>query len=220
MDKKIETILIVGNSTSKYDELCNILSDDYKLVSAATGAEAISYLNNSPLNPDIILASYQMPVINGLELLEAIKDSPIFKKIPFILIFDEEDDNAITSAIAAGVDEVLVRPLLGAIVKKRIRNCIKLYPVLHYKNVMEKVVENEVDNSIKEIGVCTCPVCRNDLICLSLNLLPTKYVNTDKGELYSRVDKLSNTFRTKVLAAIVTAAETVKTHPRHTKTTY
>ena len=220
MEKKNETILIVGNSTSKYDELCNILSDEYRLVSAATGAEAISYLNNSPLNPDIILASYQMPVINGLELLEALKDSPIFNKIPFILIFDEVNDDAVSSAIAAGANEVLIRPFLGQIVKKRIQNCIKLYPVFHYKNVMEKVVENEVDNSIKEIGVCNCPVCRNDLICLSLNLLPTKYVNTDKGELYSRVDKLSGTFRTKVLAAIVTAAETVKTHPRHNKTSY
>lgn len=220
MDKKIETILVVGTSTTKYEELRSILSNEYQLVSVATGAEAIAYLNNTPLNPNLILASYQMPVINGLELLQAIKDSPIFKKIPYILIFDEADNGLISSAIDFGADEILVRPFITNVLQKRIHNCIKLYPVQHYKNIMEKVVQNEVDDCIKNLGICTCPVCRNDIICLSLNLLPTKYVYTDKGELYSKVDKLSNSFQARVIAAITTAAETVKKNPRHTKNTY
>lgn len=220
MDKKNKTILIVGNSTAKYEKLCSILDDSYQLVSAATGAEAIAYLNNHPLNPDLILASYQMPVINGLELLQALKESPIFHNIPFMLIFDDIDSEGISLSIASGADEILIYPLNDDIVRKRISNCIKLYPVKHYRNIMEKVVENEVDRCINELGVCTCSVCRNDLICLSLNLLPTKYVNTDKGELFSKLDKLSGSFQTKVLAAIATASETVKKSPRHTKNTY
>lgn len=220
MDKKNKTILIVGNSTAKYEKLCSILDNSYQLVSAATGAEAIAYLNNHPLNPDLILASYQMPVINGLELLQALKESPIFHNIPFMLVFDDMDSEGISTSLASGADEILIYPLNDDIVRKRISNCIKLYPVKHYRNIMEKVVENEVDRCISELGVCTCSVCRNDLICLSLNLLPTKYVNTDKGELFSKLDKLSGSFQTKVLAAIATASETVKKSPRHTKNTY
>ncbi len=217
MDRKHKTILIVGNSTAKYEKLCSILDNSYQLVPAATGAEAISYLNNNPLNPDLILASYQMPVINGLELLQALKESPIFNNIPFILTFDEVDNEGISRSIASGVDEVLIYPLVSDIVQKRVSNCIKLNPVAHYKNIMEKVVENEVDRCSKELGVCTCSICRNDLICLSLNLLPTKYVNTDKGELFSKLDKLSGNFQAKVLSAIATASETVKKTPRHPK---
>lgn len=72
------------------------------------------------------------------------------------------------------------------------------------KNIMETLVIDEVNQCIDRLGMCTCPTCRNDLIALTLNALPPKYVNTEKGEAFSKVERLSVAFQAQVTACIVT----------------
>ena len=63
----------------------------------------------------------------------------------------------------------------------------------------------------------TCAPVKNAFLMLqhALNDLPPKYVVTEKGELYSKINTLEQQFEVDVVAAITKAAVLVKRRPRH-----
>lgn len=86
------------------------------------------------------------------------------------------------------------------------------------KNYMEEVVFNLMDGVLEDINVCRCESCVMDIAAIALNDLPPKYIATEKGELYSRVNSLKSQFEVDVIAAITKAAVLVKRSPRHNLT--
>ena len=83
------------------------------------------------------------------------------------------------------------------------------------KNIMEDMVERKLENMLPQLNVCTCEICRTDILCYALNRLKPKYVATSQGELLSKIDSLSSTFDMSVVTQITAAAEIVKQNPRH-----
>ncbi len=84
-----------------------------------------------------------------------------------------------------------------------------------YKNVMEYLVLNKISEVWNALECCKCAQCKNDVIALALNELPTKYVVTQKGEVYARIDELSIEKEAEILTALAKAAKIVKEKPRH-----
>ena len=78
------------------------------------------------------------------------------------------------------------------------------------KNIMEDMVERKLENMLPQLNVCTCEICRTDILCYALNRLKPKYVATSQGELLSKIDSLSSTFDMSVVTQITAAAEIVK----------
>lgn len=89
--------------------------------------------------------------------------------------------------------------------------------VVTIKNYMEEVVNNLMEGILDDINMCKCETCRADIAAIALNDLPPKYIVTEQGELYSKVNSLRNQFEVDVIAAITKAAVIVKRAPRHHK---
>jgi len=83
------------------------------------------------------------------------------------------------------------------------------------KNYMEEIVFAQLKEVLADINMCTCEKCLLDVAAIALNDLPPKYIVTDKGELYSKINALSSQFEVNVIAAITKAAVLVKRRPRH-----
>jgi competence protein ComFB len=83
------------------------------------------------------------------------------------------------------------------------------------KNYMEQAVFNQIDEVLEGIDVCKCKKCVLDIAAIALNSLPTKYIVSEKGELYSKVETLRNQFEVDIIAAITKAAVIVRRNPRH-----
>jgi len=82
-------------------------------------------------------------------------------------------------------------------------------------NIMEKIVDAKLETYMKTSKGCSCEECFNDIKCLALNKLPPKYVNSHKGELFSKVDQVmlrQNSVDTDI--AIIGAMELVQSSPR------
>ena len=84
-----------------------------------------------------------------------------------------------------------------------------------YRNVMESLVESEYSRVAENLGCCTCDLCRADIIAFALNQLPSKYVATQQGEVYSKTFILRNQHFTDIMAALAKAAKVVAEKPRH-----
>ncbi len=87
-----------------------------------------------------------------------------------------------------------------------------------FKNYMEEVVENTLDQILAHSkDICTCDRCRLDIKALALNHLPPKYVVTDMGYVYTKVNELESQFQADVTVAVTNALKTVRKNPRHDK---
>jgi len=83
------------------------------------------------------------------------------------------------------------------------------------KNYMEDCVSDMLDSVLEEIHSCTCEKCRYDITAIALNSLPSKYVVTKRGELYTKLASLQQQFDVDIIAAITKAAVIVNRNPRH-----
>ena len=57
-------------------------------------------------------------------------------------------------------------------------------------NVMEKVVDDKLEEMLKTENCCQCERCIEDMKAIALNKLPAKYVSTHNGELFSKLDAM------------------------------
>ncbi|MCM1022975.1 MAG: late competence development ComFB family protein [Prevotella sp.] len=82
-------------------------------------------------------------------------------------------------------------------------------------NVMESIVRERLEFLLQGHDCCKCDKCIDDMMALSLNELRPKYVNSHKGELFSRLDttKYQNTIDIDV--AITKAISMVSSKPQH-----
>lgn len=83
-------------------------------------------------------------------------------------------------------------------------------------NVMEEMVKNRLKEHLEKTDCCKCEKCFEDMMAMSLNKLPPKYVRTAKGELFTRVEtSLERQKKLDIDFAIMAAIEFVSAHPRH-----
>ncbi|OPZ92967.1 MAG: Late competence development protein ComFB [Firmicutes bacterium ADurb.Bin419] len=83
------------------------------------------------------------------------------------------------------------------------------------KNYMEEIVFSLMKEVLDDINVCSCDKCILDIAAIALNDLPTRYIVSEKGELYSKINSLKQQFEVDVISAITKAAVLVKRSPRH-----
>lgn len=82
-------------------------------------------------------------------------------------------------------------------------------------NIMEKIAEEKLDLQLQSSDCCKCSDCHQDMLAYALNIIPPKYVNSAKGELFGRIDsaKLQNSVDIDI--AIAKAISVVSASPKH-----
>ncbi|MEE8483804.1 MAG: PAS domain-containing protein [Nitrospinota bacterium] len=78
-------------------------------VEATNGAEALEALQTS--NPQLIITDMMMPVMDGLEFIENLKNNPKTDSIPVVVLSGHDDGEFREKAIKTGADDFLIKPL-------------------------------------------------------------------------------------------------------------
>jgi len=105
----MKMVLVVEDDLSMCWLLKNILSDKYKVVVKNNGLEALSWLS-AQHPPDLILTDIRMPVIDGLELLEHLSHSALYKNIPVIILSGLDDSVMRKRCLDLGAYAYLLKP--------------------------------------------------------------------------------------------------------------
>lgn len=82
--------------------------DDFELFEAANGFEALRILPREKV--DLVLTDINMPDINGLELVSFVRNSPLYKDTPLVIISTEGSQRDREKGMALGADAYLVKP--------------------------------------------------------------------------------------------------------------
>src|SRR5436309_13907357 len=121
-------VLVVEDSSSMRAYLTTILesgseSYDLEIVEAASGFEALKLLTHHKF--DAILTDINMPDINGLELVSFLKNHPIYKTIPIMVISTESTAEDRKRAAALGAEEYLAKPFKAPELVDKLRRMLK-----------------------------------------------------------------------------------------------
>jgi signal transduction histidine kinase/ligand-binding sensor domain-containing protein/DNA-binding response OmpR family regulator len=103
-----ESILIVEDHKEINDYLAEIFRKDYQVLQAYNGAEACKLLKKQL--PDLIICDVMMPVMDGLELTEHIKQDLNTSHIPVILLTAKTDELDHTQGYLKGADAYITKP--------------------------------------------------------------------------------------------------------------
>ncbi len=85
--------------------------------------------------------------------------------------------------------------------------------VIH--NYIEKMVQKLLPRIMGEAEMCECNQCKVDVAAISLNNIRPRYVVSEKGELYTKLDSLDAQNEADVIAQMTKACVIVKNNPRH-----
>lgn len=89
---------------------------------AENGVQAMETASLQPL--DLIISDFNMPVMDGLGLLRAVRGHPVVRKVPFILLTGRGDRELVVKAAQAGVNNYLVKPFTAAILREKIEQVV------------------------------------------------------------------------------------------------
>jgi len=120
-------ILVVEDSPSMRSYLTNMIAGgaeefDLEIVEASSGFEALKTLPHHRF--DAILTDINMPDINGLELVSFLKNHPLYKSIPIMVISTEASEEDRKRAAALGAEEYLVKPFATDDLMSKVRKLL------------------------------------------------------------------------------------------------
>ena len=91
----------------------------FEVREAGNGSEALAALAAGAA--DLVMADWNMPVMDGLELVRAIRASPAFSKVPVVMVTTEAEVDQMAAALAAGATEYVMKPFTREILADKLR---------------------------------------------------------------------------------------------------
>lgn len=82
----------------------------FEFLEASNGLEALAVLDREAGNVDLITLDVNMPEMNGLECLRAIKKDPRYAKIPVVMVTAELEKGIVGEAIRLGACHYITKP--------------------------------------------------------------------------------------------------------------
>lgn len=91
------------------------------LLEANDGDEALRVIPN--FEPDVIITDLKMPVLNGIDLVQALRADKTsrFCDTPVIMVTGHASETIIRTAIAAGINQFLAKPITPRSLAERLR---------------------------------------------------------------------------------------------------
>lgn len=122
-----EKILIVDDSEMNREILADMLSDQYEILEAEDGVQAVATLQKLESGISLVLLDIVMPRMDGFDVLKLMNQNGWIEEIPVIMVSAEDHADQVQRAYEMGVTDFIPRPFDVHIVRHRVVNTLFLY---------------------------------------------------------------------------------------------
>lgn len=145
-----KTVLVVDDSVFNRALLSDMMSDEFNIIEAEDGKQAIAAISKFGLGISLVLLDYVMPEMDGFAVLSVMQQRGWIKDIPVIMVSTESDPAYIERAYELGVTDFLTRPFDMNIVRHRVRNTITLYGK---QRMLAGMVVDEINERERDVNL-------------------------------------------------------------------
>jgi two-component system, chemotaxis family, chemotaxis protein CheY len=128
MEKNIDyrmKVLVVDDFATMRKIVRNILKQIgfEDIIEAEDGSAALRMIKNESIG--LVVTDWNMPNMNGLSLLQEIRQNPDTAKLPVLMVTAEGLKDNVMEAVKAGVNNYVVKPFTAEILQEKIENIFK-----------------------------------------------------------------------------------------------
>ena len=131
-----QMVLVVDDSGLNLRVAMNILKEYFDVTCANSGMAAFDVIKKQI--PDLILLDYHMPVMDGFEFIEKLKEIEEYKDIPIIMLTADNDKQTEVRGFQLGVMDFITKPFVNEIMIQRVGRILELS---HLKKNLEYEVK-------------------------------------------------------------------------------
>ena len=120
-------ILVVDDKGMNRYMLGGIFRDNYEIVEAGGGKEAIAIIEKEYDELAVILLDIIMPGIDGFGVLDYMREHEYLSRVPVVIVTDDSSEATAVKAFEYKVADMVIKPFEPRIIKRRVENIIELY---------------------------------------------------------------------------------------------
>lgn len=130
-------VLIVDDLGSVRKVLKKILAElgAKQVEEAADGEEALNKISAGTCN--LVISDWEMPKINGVDLVKKLRADGKTSKLPFIMITAHGTKESVIAAVQAGVSNFIVKPFSAGVLKSKISEALSAS--FNLQNILAKL---------------------------------------------------------------------------------
>lgn len=107
--------LVIDDSRAVRLLVGNILREQgFEVFVAGHGREGLERLDENP-EISLILVDWNMPVMDGLEFIQAVRQMHAWNSVPIVMVTTETESEQVQRAITAGANEYVMKPFTAEV---------------------------------------------------------------------------------------------------------
>ncbi|MDX2194105.1 MAG: response regulator [Gemmatimonadales bacterium] len=112
--------LIVDDSRAIRAMVGRIMAElGFETIDAGDGRAALERLEQGP-TPDVCLVDWNMPVMNGIEFVQALRADPRWADVKVVMVTTETEVSQMVRALEAGANEYVMKPFTRDVIREKL----------------------------------------------------------------------------------------------------
>ncbi len=171
----VKKILVVDDEPLNINILVELLKDNYKMMVAKSGAQALKAARSSN-KPDLILLDIMMPDMDGYEVCRQLKADPETKDIPVIFVSAMSESLDETKGFDVGAIDYITKPISPKTLEARVHTHLALTQQALELKEAHTLIQEQQQRMQNELNVARD---------IQLSMVPTTFPEDEAVEIYA-----------------------------------
>ncbi len=141
-------VLVADDNSDMRQYLSRLLSEQYDVETVADGQAALQATQANP--PDLIVSDVMMPILDGFELLKALRGDEQTRTIPVILLSARAGEESRVEGIEAGADDYLIKPFSARELLARVSGRLEIARLQRDRETQLRISQAKLEQRVQE----------------------------------------------------------------------
>ncbi len=141
-------VLIADDNSDMRHYLARLLSEQYEVETVADGRAAIQAVHERP--PDLIVSDVMMPIIDGFEMMKALRADETNHTIPTVLLSARAGEESRVEGIRAGADDYLIKPFSARELLARVSSRLEIARLQRDRESQLRLAQVQLEQRVQE----------------------------------------------------------------------
>jgi signal transduction histidine kinase len=139
-------MLVADDEPGNRQLLKRLFECDYRVTCVENGQDALDVLAQAPF--DLVLLDVQMPIMNGLDVLQHMRRKPALADIPVILVTALADSQYVVQGLQMGANDYVTKPLETDVLRARVQTQMVMKRLMDERK--QHILQMEAAHALKD----------------------------------------------------------------------